>query len=824
MKDTIGSASILPVQRRGPPQPATQRPPALDGWKVPVFPAHAPSEATARAGISLASYPRSPDAPRWRTDTLDSVLTRTWETEACAVGYGTRSPTLQRLASEAAHDDEIRATVALIAFFADFDRTPHEPWQDGAQARDALSAVIELFPYCHAAYTTRGGIRLCFVLSEAVPLHLARPFLRRWYETSAERTEEQLKAIGLALDASTDQWTRHHRLPYTVRGEPTYTEGVLSWPERPDVHGMLFPRQVYAVDISSLTPEAGVSEALRAPDAPDPLPAPPAGWQTWVSPGSVAGPYVRALSAGIPWGPDCGVAVGTRNSTLKRAVNSLAAQLFRGRMPPRAEDIYAILGPSVQNASDGPTMADLWRFCTFSAASEAARRAEQAPASVPQDTESAGAAQAGPPALVVCKGAGYLYQVASQSYAGPYADADLYLAMRDEAAIELPIYKPGTGKPRPLTEIVLQCAQRAEQAEIVYPGVDRGGPWSAETRAVRVNAFALREIVPQYSQEVDAWLTALTEGNSQAVRDAFLAWLGTSAELGTPTAALYLEGPPGVGKGMLAAAVAAQFGGNSAPVSLREALSRFNFGLRYSPVAFLDEGMTLDSAGTAAFRSLVAERQHRIEQKNLPIVSLYGCPRAILAGNNSGLLGLVGTHGARDLAALTSRILHVLVPDSLTDSVKNAQTARWIYEEGGSPGALLRHIAYLRTSPQATAARSQGDRYLVRGVRTAYHTRLITSDPVFGSLLLALVLARKQQQGKGIKYKAAHVEVAPLDLFERWRRILPDDAQRPSLPVLSRALTALGSWGEADDNATARVVRIPIDLIEGMAYDCGIPW
>lgn len=784
-------------------------------YKHAILMAGEPSADLASRGISLRSWPGDPEADRWPTMELGTALFHKWQCDAHITGYATRGDTLPRLASQAIGTSEVEE-VRMCATFLDFDRPGHEPWPSQDIATETLTDMIEQggwFSDAYALYTTRAGIRAVYVLAQPVPLALADSWVKPWHAAKKEALASILTAFVLEWDDSANQWSRHFRLPYVLR------DGV---PTDPFVW---CPGNILANTLEGLSEREPITLSTRgAPYPPDP---PPKGWQAWVSAGSKAGPYVDLLSAGLPWGPPH-LEEGTRNSTLKTVSNSLAAQLFKGRAPPRAEDIYAIVAPSVIAATehDAVTLAEAWRFASWAAASALQRdnRPEDTP--IPSGEPPAppdatrGATEAYPP-LLACGKFSYLLAREGDTYKGPYEGAALYLAIRDEACQDIPTYKSPTTL-RTVTEIQLDSGCRAEEVELVYPGVRRGAVWDPVRRRAIVRVLQEVAIEPAYNARCAEWLASLVSGCSDDVRAAFYTWLGTCHLLDRPTCALYLEGPPGKGKGLLAAAIAHMWG--CGPIGLAEALTGFNAGLRRNPVAYANEGIVFDRAASERFRDLLGELNHRIEEKFQPRLTLYGCPRVIMCANHGSVLAATGAHGARDVSALIVRILHVRIPEDALE-LELPETKQWIIEDDGTPGALMRHLAYLRGSEDARDATLSG-RFLVQGIRTEYHTRLVTGDPLYGGILLCIAVALTritEVGGPGVTPlpEQASVLVSPSALHTRWRRLSPDEAQRPSLPTLTKALRSLGeiSAGGVGDTHGVLVHR---DYVLQCAEDAGI--
>ena len=340
-------------------------------------------------------------------------------------------------------------------------------------------------------------------------------------------------------------------------------------------------------------------------------------------------------------------------------------------------------------------------------------------------------------------------------------------------------------------------------------------PWPAPpgTRpTLALPGVRLAPVQAQHDPDIERWLDAIAGyDDTEALR----AWLATAHLLHMPTAALYLQGDPRVGKGLFVNALrtlwAAPGEPGPAPVRFGEAMSRFNAGLERSPIVLLNEHIKhssgrppKDEEVTARFRDFIGNLEHRVEAKNQPLREVRGCPRLVITANDNRALPLGGMESEQALSAITERLRHFDV---------HPNAAAVVAELGGHAGvkawvegrAFARHVAHLRQEYAAGAYNHVegvgGTRYLVEGVRKSYHERLVlqgTRLDVLEAVALALVSGRVGAAQAGVHAEHGGVVVDPGALADRWNALTGNF--KPKRALVTRALNSLQGSTEVRRN------------------------
>lgn len=226
------------------------------------------------------------------------------------------------------------------------------------------------------------------------------------------------------------------------------------------------------------------------------------------------------------------------------------------------------------------------------------------------------------------------------------------------------------------------------------------------------------DIEPVYHRDVAKWLALLAGPDTAKLLD----WLASVPNLSRPTAALYLNGPPGCGKTLLSTALALLWGDGNYVDYNAVLSSDFNETLLDSPVVVADEGISVDrfrvGRVSSHFRHMVTGNNHNITRKGKTTAHFRGHFRVLIAANNDDGLPLQGGFTGDDLAAITERVLYIKCSEAAREHLRN--------EASPHPGAapLARRIAQHVMWLYDTREYVPGPRFLVAGEATEFHERL----------------------------------------------------------------------------------------------------
>lgn len=687
----------------------------------------------------------------------------------------------------------------------DLDCAEHTPWSEGGTIptipgntpAEALAFLRSLCPQA-GLYSTRAGVRLVWVLDRPVPISQGDALLR-WLVSTLP-----------GADALTD-WTRCFRLPYVIRdGVPT--DPVV------DLDPLLMGATLATPPLGTLRRETLTAPLPMlpddAPEAPGTIPAHL--WES-ISPNTQVGQVLDALRAGRPIAEP-----GERNTRLFKVIRSLAHQLSHTAEGVRrltrsneafqrwlAETLYAGVAASVQaDTTDGaPTLADAWGMISRTAALEAGKWVQRQPALATPPEPEPQVADFDPddddwrpdpanPILVKVESAYFVQHHLTGDWSFPVDASGLPAILRD--------YQPRVVLGRTvwstLAAHTLTRLYGIVGEGVVYDMAADTTRWDQPTRTMRIACCHMADIRPQRHPEIEEWLIALAGEHE----DRLLDWLATADRLTSPTSALYLEGPRGIGKGMLAAALARMY--NGTPVDFMTAIDKFNMELRDCPIVWIDESVEASRRVSGAFRSLITEGHRKIEQKYMPSAKLEGCVRLVICANNPEAIKLTGRHTKDDVEAIKQRIFHLTASGDAARYLARlggreyTEAEAWVAAEDGVPGKLCEHLRWLQMTRQV----ERGDRLLVEGPSSEYHRRLLASSGLAPQVLWVIAEALLHNQGAkqgsrrvavpGIEVREDMVWVNVSSMHDKWKMLISEDVQKPERADVLSAVRSMSAF------------------------------
>lgn len=308
---------------------------------------------------------------------------------------------------------------------------------------------------------------------------------------------------------------------------------------------------------------------------------------------------------------------------------------------------------------------------------------------------------------IVYQGGAY-YFLTLDGYQGPFttdgqALADTYLSPTGLKVLE---YVGKDDKPRlkQLPEILRLYGTPANRT--VADVTIQSSYYNAITKTLH-EATARRDKTLQAVQHTDvqAWLDVL--GNQHA--DKLLDWIAVCPQLELTCCGLYLFGPSGTGKTLLAHGLS-QLWGDGIPTDISEAFSAFNERLARCPLILADEYIPqkYGESVTGQIRQLIGTSSFTIRRKHKATAELHGCTRVIFTSNEAVLFELDDSVGRLSQEALAKRILYLPTGPQAAELLTRIKPARLQQWRGR---AIAEHALWLAENREVT----RGQRLHVEG-------------------------------------------------------------------------------------------------------------
>lgn len=265
------------------------------------------------------------------------------------------------------------------------------------------------------------------------------------------------------------------------------------------------------------------------------------------------------------------------------------------------------------------------------------------------------------------------------------------------------------------------------------------------------------QLPPVYNEEVDVWLRHL----AGADYDKLCTWIAHSLDFAHPIAALFLEGPPSIGKKMLAIGLSENLRVPSLAGS-EELVSRFKTQILQTPYIFCNEGFPSSARGSGlkrpadVFREMIDGSPIYVDRKfQHPILVRAPYRLLITANNPSGLRALYGKQDLtpEDREALNIRLLHIKCSDEAAQWLRKRggpaytgkEGARWISGDAGEPSnfILAKHFRYLYENRPPVPL---GNRFLVEGEPDSAFVEEMSLNSGAAPVVLEVLFSMLQQQ------------------------------------------------------------------------------
>lgn len=719
---------------------------------------------------------RPPDSDVW---------TRKWETDAHCVAYyvpgETRMPRLNKSAYKAVLDQG--GSVCMGWAIVDLDNPGHAEWTPEL-VEETFKTLRTLPEFDHAGwYFTKHGMRLVWPLETPIPIRVAEDWSSMFHE--------HLKSHGLDPDQLLD-WTRMFRMPKVQRhlDDGTVEEQDLNMDfSRMEPLKWTPPREPAQGYFSSKVRRHQVGEM---PD-PEKLSKPR------------KADYDRLKSRDFYARLVDGVALadsGRRNQMMVKVIGIIvrAYDTVDPYVPFRL--MYRSIQAQVDSGSKWG-LEDLWdrccHFCSLHAGEREAVAAvkkalgqtdadkqERKKTRIEQASEVIGVPEAAVKFhLVLNKGNDYfVFNERYMAYDDACGRVELIRGLRRNCTSLCPETTGPRGGNLSAEEILARYSTPLRDVHAVMG--QRDNIYDPTGHVMREGvAYPVAGLEPEYNEKIHKWLTLLGGDRS----DKFLDWLGTLLDLQRPTCAMYLHGPPSIGKGMLAEGLGLIWG--QAPTPYETLTKDFNQPLAKCPLVVADESIPAglyDVNASSVFRRLVGSSEFQLKRKFRDEARLMGCPRLLITSNNADALRVRENLTKRDLEAIMLRVGYIICDEAPGDYLESiggrAETEKWVKGRG-----LARHVLWLNETRQV----KPGSRYLVEGWESDFSQDLVTYSGFNGQTLVALVyfLLDNSINDRALIAGDGRLLVNARALQQNWKLLLGKDAKIPEEYELTNALRAI---------------------------------
>jgi hypothetical protein len=744
-----------------------------------------------------------------RMSLLAALETRFPDPDTCLVGYCTNDPdaaTFPRLASSALvlYSTNTPGAPTLNTLFIDIDHENHTPPPEG-WVESILAKLSDDWTPSLNWYRTPNGMRLVFPLANPVEISLAGSFL--------EQAHEAFHAMGVPTDKGTCDWTRLFRAPraggktYPMNLDALKAGRTLSWmpptltPASPTAVGHAVSRTLSdAIQHSAevkVTRDALKLFAKAYPELSDQI-------------------YHKTLTTHI----------GDRHRLLlETALKLVTVYQTNDPLVP-----YRLLSAAAK--SMGKEESEVFKICEWAASAfDGFRTVDKEE----RRTATQRAAKAmGVPGhevarrLVVDLGSEqFVWDEGRERYSSGCSHQHQVLTAADQLCPTLLSDWYSS-----FAEIMRAHSTKARR--LVYTYIPERGGFDSTTETMYVPVCRTdASLLPKFNADVQGWLEALFDKGESPYYESVMDWLAALPQLDMPVCALYIDGPPSIGKGLLAFGLARLWSRECRTVPYEELLEDFNETLTMSPLVYADEkvphGKQQDSS---VFRRMVGNSAFRINAKHRSPAVVEGYPRIIITANNSEALTFREDLDPNDINAIRLRLGYAKVSDAgqkyliaLAKS-QGAPSARHMADRWRVDGVIAQHVLWLSQNREFTP----GSRFLVEGWDSPLIRHLPTNIGSAGLLVDAIVSAiLSGRYRESIRWFDGHIFLSNPSLAAEWEDLMPNE-RMPLSNSRMKAMRALsGGASRRLDIPTysARRVQkmyweIPAQTIAHAAEDRGL--
>ena len=403
--------------------------------------------------------------------------------------------------------------------------------------------------------------------------------------------------------------------------------------------------------------------------------------------------------------------------------------------------------------------------------------------------------------IIQCGNAYFVFS--NGRYLSPISQQELAISLpRDLSQAPVEWYRQTEKGPKKKTVSEILEAHCTVAREIKADLTIQQSYYEAKTQAFHEAACPLRPWTPTYHDDVHQWLMKL--GGLEAHK--LLDWLASVTRLDRQSAALFLEGDAGAGKGLLASGLA-HLWHDGGPTPFKSLISGFNSQVAKCPLVFADEGFPKrrDYSVNDELRQWLGSSELLLSRKYMPDATLKGAIRLLMASNNNRILDSIEELSEDDRQALAVRLLYIKVDKKARQYLESMPIdARQEFADSKIP----EYVMWLRENREVVP----GSRFIVEGNDSALHARLMVSNGVAGAVceflakqILTATPTMRSQLSDKLRWGNDEIWVAA-SLFQdksQWEILVPGTFF-PSSAALYRALSNLKHRKVRIDNAPGK--------------------
>lgn len=383
------------------------------------------------------------------------------------------------------------------------------------------------------------------------------------------------------------------------------------------------------------------------------------------------------------------------------------------------------------------------------------------------------------------------YAFLAGEYVGPITKDELVeahlLAPASSAGVEILRLTKSGSTPKTWQDLVIEYGTRIEK---VVADLGASAPYfDPDTRTLYEAPCPMRPIEPRFDAAVDQWMRHFAGENY----DKFVAWMAGVPEVREPTAVLFIKAQRGSGKTMLMNGLGRLWlaPGQDPPEvvdTMATSARDYNDAMLRCPLTVADENFPPNRS--AELRRFMQARSHTLRRKFLPVASVFGTVRVIIAANNTNLLKIREVLTVDDVEAIGERILF-LQP--------GPEAREYLLSLGDRPRAwvdqdiLAAHCRWLHQNHHY----QKGSRFLVEGQQGSLHRSIAISTSV-SSAVCEWVARFLRDPNKALQcdvptvmVRDEEILVSPSGLSQYWDLYTTNFKPAPELRDVSTALQAI---------------------------------